>query len=101
MNFEGLRKVTKEKSNLKTLLSLRMWSDAAELILYALGSVRAAANAEFEDESGKVMSLLNIVWKVDNQKLMDEVWAMTDGVGRVKALANLPAMDGVSRNDIF
>jgi len=68
--------------------------------LLALGSVEDAVKTEFEDEYGTTMSFLSIVFKSNDAKLMDEVWAMTDGVGRVKALANLPVMERMNGNDI-
>merc|ERR1719474_972964 len=83
------------------LISKRRWSEAAKLILLALGSVEDAVNTDFKDENGNAGSFLTIVFKANDAKLMDEVWTRTDGAGRVKSLANLPMMRWMDDNDIF
>ena len=45
----GLTQLTKEKSSLSQLLSLRLYADALELILFSIGSISGAVSAEFKD----------------------------------------------------
>jgi len=84
-----------------TLLSQKRWSEATKLFLAALRSDEDAVKTDFKDENGNAGSFLSMIFKQYDAKLMDEVWAMTDGAGRVKSLANLPMMWRMDRNDFF
>jgi len=101
LNVEGLRRFTKEKSDIRSLLGNGCYFDVVELLLFAAGNVEDATKEVIVVADYTQWNFANIVFHVDNAKLMDAVWSTMDGTERVKALANLPAMDGMNRNGIF
>ena len=102
---------TKEKSDLRTLLSYSLFPDALELIMFSVGSISGAMSAVLKDavkftliftvylscctlgcvsQRGVPCSFLTIALRGgSSQKVMEKVWDQCDNEERIRSLGDI------------